>query len=224
MARLFRKGEKGALSREMGAAGEYAPKLPALEERKTPVTPTPELIKEAISRFACGETLTAICRDPRMPSRQSIWTFSRSDPRWAQMWEAAKATHAESLMDEALAIGDADMKAPDGRVDNGAVQRARLRADLRHLRAAALDPARWSPKHQTTIVGDPSRPITFAEPMSQSEVATEMGKILAEAEQELGLPVNVLLAPKARLSAILAEGRPIPPNPYRLLSAPRGNA
>ena len=80
------KGTKAAMLRQMGERGELGPRLPAKVERKTPVKATPELLREACDRFAAGETLTAICLDEHMPTRQSLYLFSLTDPRHEEMW------------------------------------------------------------------------------------------------------------------------------------------
>jgi hypothetical protein len=135
--------------REMAAAGEFAPKLP----RRTPVVghrpripATVELLREACERFSKGETLSAICLDAHMPDRTCLWRFTLTDPQYEQLWGAAKAMHAEHLMDQTGPIADREVIGPDGRHDSGAVPRDKLRIEQRHMRAAALDPARWGPE------------------------------------------------------------------------------
>ena len=77
--------------------------------------------------------------------------------------------HAERLMEDILDIADNDAKGPDGRVDSGAVQRDRLRCDVRHLRAAALDPARWGRKTEQTIKGDAANPLVIEDAAAAEE-------------------------------------------------------
>jgi hypothetical protein len=164
-----RKGEKAKLAREMGERGELGPRLPAKVERKTPVKATPELLREACDRFAAGETLSAICLDEHMPTRQSLYLFSLTDPRHEDMWATAKAMHAAKLMDDVLDIADAEVKAPDGRVDSGQVQRDRLRCEMRQLRAASLDPSTWGRKTEQTIKGDANSPIVVQQEVSMEK-------------------------------------------------------
>jgi hypothetical protein len=154
------RGAKAALMRQMGEDGAFAPKLPARVARKPPVVCGPELALEMIERFGRGETLSALERDPRYPSRQSFHQFVVRDETLAARWENAKRLHAEVLMEQTGPIADREVIGPDGRHDSGAVQRDKLRIEQRHLRAAALDPARWSRKSEHTVVGDPNKPLT----------------------------------------------------------------
>jgi hypothetical protein len=165
-----RKGEKAALMREMGERGAFASKLPARVGRKPPVLMTQELALEVIERFAAGETVSAICAsDERFASDRSFRTFISRDEAMAAEWATAKAMHAERLMEDILDIADNDAKGPDGRVDSGAVQRDRLRCDVRHLRAAALDPARWGRKTEQTIKGDAANPLVIEDTAAAEE-------------------------------------------------------
>ena len=66
------RGVQAELYREMGEDGAFAPKLPRRAVRKAPVSPMPDLMREACLRFANGETLTAVCADAHMPTRQGV--------------------------------------------------------------------------------------------------------------------------------------------------------
>lgn len=159
-----RKGEKTALQREMAAAGEFGRKLPARVERKPPVICTPELASEIVERFAAGETVIAICAsDDRFPSDRSFRTFVSRDEALVAKWENAKRLHAEVLMEQTGEIADREVIGPDGRHDSGAVQRDRLRIEQRHMRAAALDPARWGRQSTQVIKGDADNPLVVKE-------------------------------------------------------------
>jgi hypothetical protein len=165
------KGTKAAMLRQMGERGELGPRLPAKVERKTPVKATPELLREACDRFAAGETLTAICLDEHMPTRQSLYLFSLTDPRHEEMWATAKALHAERLMEDIIDIADGagTVKGPDGRVDSGQVQRDRLRVEVRQMRAIGLDPSRWGRKTEQTIKGDADNPLVVKEEITMEK-------------------------------------------------------
>jgi hypothetical protein len=210
------KGAKAALMREMGERGEFAPKLPARVGRKPPVICTPELALEMIERFGRGETLTALERKPGFPTRRAFHALIVRDEALAAKWENAKRMHAEFLMEETGPIADREVIAPDGRHDSGAVQRDKLRIEQRHLRAAALDPARWGRKTENTIVGDAARPVVVREPLMPHEVAAEMLRHLREAEIELGLPVLESASPKERLRNLVLSGAPLPPPLYEI--------
>ena len=120
--------------REMGEEGSLTstPNLPARVGPKPPVRCTSELAAEMVARFSAGETLGVICQDDRYPTRQAFHRFVSSDAGLSADWEAAKASHAEALMDEIGPIVDREVKDATGRHDTGAVQRDRLRAEMRH--------------------------------------------------------------------------------------------
>jgi hypothetical protein len=210
------KGTKAATMREMGERGEFAPKLPARVGRKPPVLVTQELALEMIERFGRGETLSALERMPRFPTRQAFHQFVVRDETLAARWENAKRLHAEVLMEQTGPIADREVLAPDGKHDTGAVQRDKLRIEQRQMRAAALDPARWGRKSETTLVGDVARPLVVREPLMPAEVAAEMLRHLREAEEQLGLPVLDSAPPAERLRNLKLTGLPLPPPIYAL--------
>jgi hypothetical protein len=214
-----RKGEKTALMREMAAAGEFAPKLPARVERKPPVICTPELALEVIERFSSGETVKAICAsDDRFPTDRSFRTFIRRDEALSARWQTALRMHAEQLMEDIVTIADTDMKGPNGLVDNGQVQRDRLRVEVRHLRAAALDPARWGKQSTQTLVGDPDRPITMKTTLAPVEVTLGIRALLVANERAMGLLSDESRSDRERLAAITGSGKPVSPALYEILN------
>jgi hypothetical protein len=200
-----RKGEKAKLAREMGERGAFAPKLPAKVGRKQPVLVTQELALEMVERFGRGETLSALERDPRFPTRQSFHGFVSRDETLAARWENAKRLHAEALKDSELEIVDADLRGPDGKIDNAAVQQARLRAEVRALRAASLDPQRWGRKTEQTIVGDETRPLTVRRAISPPEVRAEIAKLLDRGDTS---PEGLAM------KALVHSGKRLPPEIY----------
>jgi hypothetical protein len=213
------KGTKVALQREMAAAGEFAPKLPARVERKPPVICTPELALEVIERFSSGETVKAICAsDDRFPTDRSFRTFIRRDEALSARWETALRMHAERLMEDILTIADNDAKAPNGMVDNGQVQRDRLKVEVRHLRAAALDPARWGKRTETTLVGDANRPVEMKTSLSPIEVRIGIKALLVENERSMGLLTDESRSERERLEAIQAAKKPMTPALYAALN------
>jgi hypothetical protein len=213
------KGTKVALQREMAAAGEFAPKLPARVERKPPVICTPELALEVIERFSSGETVKAICAsDDRFPTDTSFRTLIRRDEALSARWETALRMHAERLMEDILTIADNDAKAPNGMVDNGQVQRDRLKVEVRHLRAAALDPARWGKQSTQTLVGDPDRPITMKTTLAPVEVTLGIRALLVANERAMGLLSDESRSDRERLAAITGSGKPVNPALYEILS------
>jgi hypothetical protein len=216
-----RKGEKAAMMRQMGEEGAFAPKLPSRVPRVGPkprIAATVELMREACERFSKGETLSAICLDAHMPDRTCLWRFTLTDPQYEQMWAAAKAMHAEHLMDQTGPIADREVIGPDGRHDPGAVQRDKLRIEQRHMRAAALDPQRWGKQSTQTLVGDPDRPITMKTTLAPVEVMLGIRALLIANERAMGLLTDESLTDRERLAAITTSGKPVSPALYEILN------
>lgn len=212
------KRSKAQLMREMGAAGEFEPKLPARVEHKAPVRATLDLLREACERFSKGETLKAICRDAHMPDPATLYRFTLTDPLHEQLWATSKALHAARLMEDIIDIADSDVKGPDGRVDSGRVQRDRLRVEVRHLRAAALDPSRYGKQSTQTIVGDPNRPVETRTTLAPVEITLGIRALLVANERAMGLLTDKSRSDRERLAAITTSGKPVSPALYEILN------
>lgn len=100
-----------------------------------------QVIVDLLKRTEEGEPLTQICKDPRMPSRASIysWLEVDADAEFAGRFRAARARGVHALAEECLEI--ADEKA----LDAVQVANKRVRIDTR-LRLAG----KWLP----SIYGD----------------------------------------------------------------------
>jgi hypothetical protein len=108
-------------------------------------------------------------------------------------------------MDDVLDIADTDAKGPNGLVDNGQVQRDRLRCEMRQLRAASLDPRNWGRKTEQTIVGDADRPVTVQRSISPPEVRLEIIKLLGKGD----------LSPEGlAMKQLVSSGKRLPPEIY----------
>jgi hypothetical protein len=97
-----------------------------------------------------------------------------------------------------------------------------LRIDARRATAALLDPARFGTNRtETTIVGDPERPVYVAVPLMPHEIEDRMSRLLAECESEMGLPVLENLSHKERLRNMLISEQPLPPPIYAIANQSR---
>jgi hypothetical protein len=153
-----------------------------------------------------------------MPDRTNLWRFTLTDPRYEEMWEHAKRLHAEALMNQTGMIADREVVGPDGRHDAGAVQRDKLRIEQRHMRAAALDPARWGRKTEQTIVGDADRPVTMKTTLAPIEVVVGIRALLTANERAMGLLTDESRSDRERLAAIVSSGKPVSPALYEILN------
>jgi hypothetical protein len=118
---------------------------------------TDALADEICDRLAEGEPLNAICRSPGMPDQRAVrkWARERTDfgPRYAR----ARSIGYELLADEVIVIGDSPCVGPNGYVDNGAVQRARLMSDNRKWLLSKVLPRVYGDKVE--ISGDANAPL-----------------------------------------------------------------
>jgi hypothetical protein len=92
-------------------------------------------VAELLERLEKGEPLTRICRDPRMPSTSSVYSWVESDETFSGRFRAARARGVHALAEECLDIADEPTK------DAVEVANKRVRIDTR-LRLAG----KWLPK------------------------------------------------------------------------------
>lgn len=73
--------------------------------RKQPYKRTEKLVNDLWSRLACGESLIDICKDPKMPARQTITRWMAADPELEKLIDDAykwKARYfGEAILDVA---------------------------------------------------------------------------------------------------------------------------
>ncbi|WP_188064116.1 hypothetical protein [Sphingobium sp. KCTC 72723] len=113
MAKVAKPNGAVALSKNAGEASGAMVKA-SKRTRKQPYRRTEKLENAILSRLACGESLIAICQDPKMPARQTVMTWMTLDPEFEAMMDDAykwKARYfGEAILDVAeggtLSTGD----------------------------------------------------------------------------------------------------------------------
>jgi hypothetical protein len=114
-----------------------------------------ELAEEICDRIARGESLYAICKSPGMPTEKAVRLWVETRPRtFAPKYTRAREFGCDSIAEQVIAIGDKDFTGPDGWVDNGAVQAARLQAENRKWFLSKLMPKRYGDKITQEITGE----------------------------------------------------------------------
>jgi hypothetical protein len=68
--------------------------------RGRPTIATPELVEALLDRVAEGIPLRAICRDPSMPSRRSVFDWRKNDPAFSRRFDMARNIGRECLAEE----------------------------------------------------------------------------------------------------------------------------
>jgi hypothetical protein len=92
-------------------------------------------VADLLERTSKGEPLSRICRDPKMPSRSTVYEWIEADEKFAGQFRAARARGVHALAEECLDIADEPTK------DAVEVANKRVRIDTR-LRLAG----KWLPK------------------------------------------------------------------------------
>jgi hypothetical protein len=183
---------------------------------------SPEIALEICERLSAPESLRSICSDSHMPSRATVYVWAHTNPQFGAMLKQAQRLQAAAYMDEALELaddpkGDVVVK-PDGSTitvwEN--VQRSKLRCDMRRIYAAKLDADAFGDQQTTKLIGDASQPVYVDRLMTAPEVAAEMERLLAECEQEVGIPTVPGLTHKERLRNLLISEQPLTPEIYEL--------
>jgi len=116
---------------------------------------TPQLFDEICDRLATGESLRAICRDPLMPDERAVrkWV-TKEGSNLGPQYALAREMGFDSLAEQVIEISDTPCLGPDGFVDNGAVQRARLMADSRRWFLSKAMPKKYGDKVTQEITGE----------------------------------------------------------------------
>jgi hypothetical protein len=87
-------------------------------------------------RIADGESLRAICGDPEMPGKATVFRWLAENATFRDQYARAREAQADGEVDEIVDIADGE----DG---DGDVQRDRLRVDARKWRAAKMAPKKY---------------------------------------------------------------------------------
>lgn len=134
---------------------------------------TQEVFDKICLRIANGESLRKICKDEKMPNLTTVWKWLNNNPELDKQYARAREEQAELFVDEIQEISDAKIPlGPDGKIDNGAVNQARLRIDARKWVASKLKPKKF---------GDFTK--VQAEVKDTSTTSTWLGEVLSEIDK-----------------------------------------
>lgn len=120
---------------------------------------TPKLAAEICERLAIGETLTRICQDRHMPSRQTVtrWLTDESKTDFLEKYSLARELQADHWADELIEIAD-DSAGDWGKRDDGEgneqpssvnhehIQRSKVRIETRQWIIERLNPKKYGRK------------------------------------------------------------------------------
>ncbi len=105
---------------------------------------TDELAAEICERIAAGETMTAIAREPHMPTRETVRVWRREREAFSAAFARARIDGMEAMADDIVSISD-DV--------DGDPQRDRLRIDTRKFLMSKIAPHIYGDKieHSGTV-------------------------------------------------------------------------
>ena len=114
---------------------------------------TQETADEICERLAGGESLTAICKDEKIPSFRTVFTWLADRPDFLQQYARARETQAERMAEEILSIADdssSDVATrynekgdPYEVTDHDHINRCRLRVDSRKWLLSKMIPKKY---------------------------------------------------------------------------------
>lgn len=125
-------------------------------------------------RIADGESLRAICRDPSLPDRSTVfrWLANEENEGFRDQYARAREAQADALFEDILEI--ADDKSQDVKIvgederevcNTEFVQRARLRVDARKWMAGRLAPKKYGDRVTAEVTGKDGKDLPTAAPV-----------------------------------------------------------
>jgi hypothetical protein len=154
---------------------------------------TQEIADKICDLIAGGMTLTEACKSPGMPSRRTVQRWCQRHPEFDSQYRRAQELLADALFDEIKAIADdgtgdftIDAKGKQ-RVDWENVNRSKLRVETRKWLAAQLNPRKYGDK-VLAAAQHPAEIERKEPPLSISQLASALDKMLGVSEQQAGLP------------------------------------
>lgn len=151
-----------------------------------PSTYTVEVFQTICDRVHAGETLTAVCRDPDLPSRTTVRKWMSQNPETDAMFAWAREGLHDSWAEEIIGIADdgtTDYITKTGRngheyeaVDQDHIQRSRLRVDSRKWLLSKLRPGQYGDHVEVQHTGA----VTVTHDLSDRERMRRMALFLLE--------------------------------------------
>jgi hypothetical protein len=159
----------------------------AVKKTGRPSKYTPEVAQEVFHRISTGEPLLQICKDERMPKRQTFYDWLAKDDSLSVQFARAREEGCDAMADETLVIADErpelnpliDKKTGEVLsmdLSSAYIQWQRNRIDTRLKLLACWNPSKYGTKVQ--MGGDPHNPLKI-------EVKTEAEQGLAELVKQI---------------------------------------
>jgi hypothetical protein len=147
-----------ALKQEARPAGAavrgYPRKSYTRHQKPGNITYSDKIAEVICDRLATGESLSSICQDADMPTEKAVRVWLETRPEtFLPKYTRAREIGYDKVAEQVIAIGDQDFTGPDGWVDNGAVQAARLASENRKWFLSKLMPKKYGDKVTQEITG-----------------------------------------------------------------------
>lgn len=128
-----------------------------------PSTYTLELADSICERLASGESMRSVSRDDSMPVMSTMFKWIREHEEFSNQYAKAKEESADALTEDMMDIADdgsndwMELNDPDNpgyRANGEAIQRSKLRVDVRKWAASKLKPKKYGDKITTEHTGN----------------------------------------------------------------------
>jgi len=110
-----------------------------------PTLYTQALAAEIAEQLANGRSLAQILSQPRMPSKQTVYSWLRTNREFLDYYVRAREEQADFFADQCIEIADATVG-----MDSAGVAAARVRIEARKWRASVMKPKVYG----TKVVGE----------------------------------------------------------------------
>ena len=157
-----------------------------------PSSYTPEMGALICERVAAGQSLRAVCRDPELPDRATVYRWTTKNPEFRSQYAQAREILYAHWAEEILEIADdgtTDYQLKVGRngreyeaVDQEHINRSRLRVDTRKWLLSKLRPGQYGDHITYDVQGE----VTVTHDLSDRETMRRMALFLMEDKEAAG--------------------------------------
>ncbi len=127
------------------------PEKPFPGKAGRPSTYTQEIADEIVRRMIEGESLTAICKDPGMPPRVTVYSWFDNRPDFYARCARAREALADYLVDEIEELAKSTTE------ENH--QSMKVKISTKQWRAMKMAPRMYGDRTRTEVTGDDGGPI-----------------------------------------------------------------
>lgn len=147
---------------------------------------TQELADRICEELSMGNSLRTVCKADDFPEIRSVFRWLRKYPEFSQQYARAKEESADALLEETMDISDDgtndwiesnDPDNPGYRINGEAIQRSRLRVDVRKWAMSKLKPKKYGDRVETVHSGG-----IALNDLSDDQVRSQLAAMLAKSE------------------------------------------